>query len=307
LTAKSPSVTVVIPTRARPRLLERAIRSVLRQTLQDFELVVVLDGREAQDATLTADVVASFHDPRIRLLTLAEPAGGAAARNAGVDAARGEWIAFLDDDDEFDEDKLELQQNAALDSGDPDRVLLTSQVRVVGGTTEPVWPHRFPEPDELLVDYLFCRHGLRQGEAFLQSSTFFVSRKLALHAPFRPDLARHQDWDWVIALQVHHGVQIVGLPRALTLYHRGDGPSVSRMSGWRNSLAWGREIVLPQSRTAYSFFIATQCVTRLHAAECRRWSVLREFAQESFAVGRADWRSTLFFAAFWTRACLRSV
>jgi glycosyltransferase involved in cell wall biosynthesis len=216
-------------------LLERAIHSVLRQTLQDFELIVVLDGPEPHDASVTADVVASFRDPRIRLLTLGEPAGGGAARNAGVAAARADWIAFLDDDDEFVDDKLELQRNAALACADPDCVLLTSQVRVVGGTSKPVWPLRFPAKEELLVDYLFCRHGLRQGEAFLQSSTFFVSRELALHAPFRADLARHQDWDWVIALQVRHDVRIVALPCALTLYHRGDGPSVSRMSGWRNS------------------------------------------------------------------------
>jgi len=307
LTSKCPTVTVVIPTRARPRLLERAIRSVLRQTLQDFEVVVVLDGPEAHGATLTADVVAGFYDPRIRLLTLAEPAGGAVARNAGVTAARGEWIAFLDDDDEFVDDKLELQRNAARRFSDPDSVLLTSQVRVIDGDAEQVWPQRFPAPGELLVDYLFCRHGLRQGEGFLQSSTFFVSRELALRAPFRPHLTRHQDWDWVIGLQVHHGVRIVALPCPLTLYHRSDGPSVSRMSGWRASLAWGREVVLPQSRRAYSFFVATQCVTRLHAAECRDCRVLREFVQESFAVGRANWLSRLLFAAFWTRAWLRTV
>jgi glycosyltransferase involved in cell wall biosynthesis len=294
-----PVVSVVIPTRGRAWMLARAIRSVQRQTLQAFEVVVVLDGPDDESVR----VVEGLEDARIRLVTLLEPSGGAVARNVGVDAARGEWIAFLDDDDEFAERKLELQLHAAREADG--EVLVVCRARVVKGESEEIWPKRFPREGELLVDYLFQRGSLRQGEGFLQTSTYFVSRELAKRVRFREDLRRHQDWDWVVRLQTERGVSVVGLEPALTVYHVGEGPSVSGQSGWESSLRWGREVVLPQSRRAYAFFIATQCVPRLRAGECTRWSLLKRLSGESFGVGRATLLSATLFAAFWLRGWVR--
>jgi glycosyltransferase involved in cell wall biosynthesis len=88
-----PQFSVVIPTRDRPELLGEAIASVLAQTVDDWELVVVDDA-----STPPASVP---DDPRIRLVRLAEPQGPAGARNAGVRASTGRYLAFLDDDDLF--------------------------------------------------------------------------------------------------------------------------------------------------------------------------------------------------------------
>ncbi len=94
---ESPSFSVVIPTYNRARLLPRALESVLGQTLDDFELLVV-DDASTDD---TAAVVASYEDPRIRCLALEENGGVANARNAGIAAASGTFVSFLDDDDEY--------------------------------------------------------------------------------------------------------------------------------------------------------------------------------------------------------------
>lgn len=111
-----PLFSVVIPTHNRARLVPRAIDSVLRQTFEDFEVVVVDDC--STDAT--RDVVAAMPEPRIRLVTLPENRGAAGARNAGIAAARGSLISLLDSDDEYLPEFLE-RTRAAL-AGTEDRV-----------------------------------------------------------------------------------------------------------------------------------------------------------------------------------------
>jgi glycosyltransferase involved in cell wall biosynthesis len=99
----SPSVSVIIPTYNRARSISRAIDSVLAQTLQNIELIVLDDGSEDD----TAEVLARYGD-RICLIRQ-ENRGVSAARNKGIRAARGDWIAFLDSDDEWHPTKLSLQ------------------------------------------------------------------------------------------------------------------------------------------------------------------------------------------------------
>ncbi len=110
-----PRVTVVIPTRDRAALLPRALSSVLAQTFRDFEVVVV-DDHSADD---TPGVVAGCGDPRVRSLRHGRRRGQSRALNAGIERARGEYVAFLDDDDEWLPGKLAAQV-AALDAAPPE-------------------------------------------------------------------------------------------------------------------------------------------------------------------------------------------
>jgi glycosyltransferase involved in cell wall biosynthesis len=98
-------VSVVIPTHNRAGLLARAVRSVLEQTYCHFELLVV-DDASTDD---TEKTMGRFCDGRIRYIKHLECRGGSAARNTGIAQARGDFIAFLDDDDEWLPDKLALQ------------------------------------------------------------------------------------------------------------------------------------------------------------------------------------------------------
>ncbi|MBI1755472.1 glycosyltransferase family 2 protein, partial [Candidatus Azambacteria bacterium] len=101
-------VSVVIPTHNRPQLLQRAIASVLAQTFQDVEIIVVDDGKEKS----AEHIVHGFHDLRIVYCADKKEQGGAAARNVGIVRAKGDFIAFLDDDDEWLENKLQIQMSS---------------------------------------------------------------------------------------------------------------------------------------------------------------------------------------------------
>jgi glycosyltransferase involved in cell wall biosynthesis len=96
-----PKVSVVIPTYNRPLLVQRAVNSVLRQTYKDYEIIVVDDG-SSTEPRFTGSIPSS----RFRIIRNSVNGGPARARNLGISAARGGWIAFLDDDDEYCPDFL---------------------------------------------------------------------------------------------------------------------------------------------------------------------------------------------------------
>jgi glycosyltransferase involved in cell wall biosynthesis len=117
-------VSVVIPLYNKAPYIERALRSVLTQTFGDFEVIVVDDGSTDGGGK----IVESISDNRIKLFRQ-ENAGVSAARNAGIKAAKGEWIAFLDADDEWVPEKLELQMRAI--SSHPDAAWVAGGYRYI--------------------------------------------------------------------------------------------------------------------------------------------------------------------------------
>ncbi len=101
-----PKVSVIIATHNRAQMLKKAMDSVLKQTYEDFELIVISDG--SMDGT--DKVIASYDDSRIVFLKHEQSKGSAAARNTAVKNCSGYYIAFLDDDDEWiNKDKLRKQ------------------------------------------------------------------------------------------------------------------------------------------------------------------------------------------------------
>lgn len=106
--AGHPTVSIVLPTYNRAALIGRSIRSVLNQTYRDFELIVVDDG--STDATM--EEVQRNHDPRVRIIRIAENRGAGAARNVGMRHAAGRFVAFQDSDDEWVAVKLERHMRA---------------------------------------------------------------------------------------------------------------------------------------------------------------------------------------------------
>ncbi len=115
----TPRVSVIVPTRLRPHLLPRAVQSVLAQTERSLEVIVV-DDNPPEARSATAEALAPWRDePRLRVVTFGEGRNVAAARNAGLAVARGQWISYLDDDDTYAPGKLAAQLDAAARAGSP--------------------------------------------------------------------------------------------------------------------------------------------------------------------------------------------
>ena len=274
----SPIISVIIPTRNRPQLLLRAVRSALAQTLSSIEVIVVVDGPDS----ITGKALAAVDDPRLVVVSLTNPVGGSEARNVGARHAAGEYVALLDDDDEWSEDKLERQLELARISKQPFPVVTCRLfARRPGG--EEIWPLRPMRPNEPVSEYLLCREAsVRQGEGFMQSSTLLIPRRLLIEVPFTTGLARHQDWDWIIRVGSHPGVEFLWIWEPLVVYHIDEQrKSISAGRTLAPSLNWinGNRLITPRAR---AYFYATQVAVR-----CNSMSTLLSLARNTLGYPRA--------------------
>jgi glycosyltransferase involved in cell wall biosynthesis len=286
-------VSVIIPTRNRPELVVKAVASALRQDFESLEVIVVIDGEDAQ----TRVALGSFVDARLRVIDLPIRVGGAEARNAGVQAARGEWVAFLDDDDEWLPHKLSRQIVTARWSRAAWPVI-SSRVVVRGPAFELIRPMRSYKPEKPVSEFLFCRKSLKDGPYALQTSTLMMRRELMLAAPFRGGLKMHQDWDWVLRAEAIPGVEFKVIDEPLVVYRAEDGrESVGRAQDWEFSMEWAREMRRFFSAKAYSWFLASECASRAVKSRAGRKvcvEILRRFIRE----GRPSLGSVVTIAIF---------
>jgi glycosyltransferase involved in cell wall biosynthesis len=258
-------VSAVIPTYNRPSLVVRAVKTALTQTHTNMEVVVVMDGPDDS----TSKALGAIADPRIQIVTLPQHQGACGARNAGVQAANGEWIAFLDDDDEWMPSKIECQLFTALRSRH--RIPVVSS-RIIARTPrcDYIWPRRLPLPHEPISDYLFSRTTLFQGEGLIATPTLFTKRDFLLALPFRRSLKKHQDWDWVIRAGRQEGVgfEFVDLPLAICQMDQ-SRPGISNSDDWQFSLNWVNEMRSYVTPQAYAAFVLI--VVAAQAAATASW------------------------------------
>lgn len=184
----APRISVVIPTYDRPSYLRGAVETAVGQTWSDVEVVVVDDGsNEAYAAT----VVDSFGD-RVRLVRHDENRGLSAARNTGVRATEGEYVAFLDDDDRWHEEKLSRQ--AAVLADEPTVGLVTCCLAAVDPDDRVLRCER-SKPDGDLSDRIFLRN-------LIGTPSRVLVRREAFEAAggFDESLPTKQDWDLYVKL-----------------------------------------------------------------------------------------------------------
>jgi glycosyltransferase involved in cell wall biosynthesis len=287
-------VTAVITTQRRPESLPRAIDSVLNQTHEVEELIVVVDGRHRP----TEDYLKTVEGKKIRSLILEEQSGGCAARNAGVAMAKCPWIAFLDDDDEWMPSKLDTQLRVAQRT--------RAQYPVVGcrvlaetpmGQTY-VWPRRKRGVGEHLSEYLLTRSTWTQGEGLMTTSMLLTPRELLLKVPFKHGLRRHQEWDWLLRASASSEVDVVMAWEPLAKWNiEGRQASVSGMNQWKTSLDWIRSMRRLVTQRAYASFLLV-FVSAIAARE-GELSALRILLAEARMHGRPEGIDYLLMSGMW--------
>lgn len=206
----APKVSVILPTHNRAQVLDRAIRSVLAQTMGDLELIVVDDG--STDAT--PEVVASFDDPRIHYLK-SEQRGAAAARNLGVRASRAPLLAFQDSDDEWILGKLRAQCEAyaKLDKDNPGLLCGGFLVLMKSGAVPYVRPDARMRRGDWGPDNL-------QDFRFITPTWLIARATFEQLGGFDEDMPNSEDWEFVFRLYRHVGGSgIIVLDQPLVIKH----------------------------------------------------------------------------------------
>lgn len=199
-------ISVIIPTYNRASIINRAISSVQNQTYKNFEIIIVDDASTDN----TREGVCSINDNRITYYKLNINSGGATARNKGIELSKGEFVAFLDSDDEWQPNMLEscLTRFQSLDS---QNVIIFSKLLMDNKVTEKVFPESIYQGGDL-SEYIFCQHGL------VSTITLFMPQSVAKEVMFKEDLIKHQDYDFVLRAYAC-GIKFVMINKVLAIWH----------------------------------------------------------------------------------------
>jgi glycosyltransferase involved in cell wall biosynthesis len=199
-----PLISVVIPAYNSEKTIQETIKSVLKQSFKNLELIVIDDG--SKDSTF--DIVSSFSDSRLRVFSYLN-AGVSASRNRGLAKAAGEFISFLDADDLWTPDKLEAQLKAL--EANPQAAVAYSWTDYIDELGQFLYPGNHPTAtgdvySELLVN------------DFLENGSNPLIRREALRqvGGFDESLCGPEDWELFIRLAARYPFVVV--PRSQVLY-----------------------------------------------------------------------------------------
>jgi glycosyltransferase involved in cell wall biosynthesis len=291
-----PLVSVIIPTRRRHDLLARALASVLAQTHRELEAVVVDDNDAEDRVTGQAGLRVLLDDPRVRVVTGAGGRSAAAARNRGLASAAGDWITYLDDDDEYGPEKVARQLALAESSGSP---------LVVCGFAYVLGPRRRVKQ---VADTSFA------GDALLTGATWgtpflFHRRDPALR--FDESMRAGEDTLFAFDLMQRHG--LVGVPNVaepLVLVHQ----QVERVNHAHREHWRADRLVLHRTRRQFSRQARRHYLARARLAAAKHGSpvgggICAAAVGVLRAGGGREWRAVANAVAFrlgWFRRWLVS-
>jgi glycosyltransferase involved in cell wall biosynthesis len=269
----------------------RAIEGVLRQTHREIEVIVVIDRPDLE----TASAVRGVNDARVQLMLNPHASTAAAARNAGADQATGEWIAFLDDDDEWLPNKLERQLAFAAGRGP---ALVSCLSRIVTPTDTYIAPQVIYDNSVPIDEYLFDRRSLFTRAGFLQTSSFLLPRPLFDKVRFNSESA-HDDWEFVLRLSKQAGARIETVPEVLAvIYFEEQRPNNTiRTWSWSRSVKWLDSIRPMITRRAYSGFCLG--VVGFRAVGEGAYAAFPELLYRAFRYGSPGLWHVLPFLGYW--------
>lgn len=209
-----PQVSIIIPTYNRRHVIQRALKSILEQTYQDFEIIIIDDCSSDN----TEHVISPIRDSRIKYMRLDKQKGAAFARNVGIREAQGCYIGFADSDDEWHSFKLQKQIDYLMKSDGQTGLVYSSVWRVKDGckrlfpaecrhNTVPMYIH-----EKLLYRNFITIHVLLRRECLEKAGLF------------DENLPRLQDWDLWLRISKYYKVGFLPEPLA-TVYMSEDAIS----------------------------------------------------------------------------------
>ena len=278
-----PLISVVIPAYNRARLIPRALKSIQQQTHRNWEAIIVDDGSTDETAEVAARL--AREDERIRFLRQEKNAGAQAARNLGIRAARGEWVAFLDSDDVFLPESLEIRLKA----------LIQESLSVVYSDCNCIEPDgtikRYGIPP--LSGWIHDRLLTHEGPLF---QTLMVSKQALVRIGYLDEkVVAFQEWDTAIRLAKYYPFAFVSTPTFLYDTRHSDSMSQNYLAGAR-----GYEQVFHKNRVRILLFAGPGGLARLYQTAASWY----ERAGERASVRRCKlmaqvWSSLDIRTAFW--------
>jgi amylovoran biosynthesis glycosyltransferase AmsB len=207
--------SIVIPAYNASESIVTTLDCVAAQTYQHFEVIIIDD--KSADAEQLAAVVQSekYSQLKINLVLSQEKLNGSGARNKGIELATGDYISFLDADDEWHKDKLleSVRLIEKLEAEGKQKFIIFSQVNIIqDGAFLKVMPMQPVARNETVAEYLFGCYG------FIQTSTLVMKREYAQDIKFDPKYIRHQDYDFCIRAD-KKGYEFVMIEQPLANYH----------------------------------------------------------------------------------------
>ena len=203
-------VSVIIPTNNRAEFLRSAIESAVNQTFKDIEIIVADD--KSKDHTL--EVVKSFNDRRVKYILNNGNEGPSAARNTAILASAGEYLAFLDDDDEWLPDKLQKQVKL-LDHSKPNICGVYSNRLFIEKTTGKIISDN-PGTERLkgnLLNQLVIKSPIHTSTAVIRKRCLY---EIGL---FEETISYMEDWDLWVRLSMHWDFEYISEPLAKINIH----------------------------------------------------------------------------------------
>ncbi len=199
-------VSVIIPVYNRTQELIRALSSVLVQSMQDFEVIVVDDGSD-DDFKMVCDL---FNDERIRFFRNEEHKNANAVRNRGLREAKGKYIAMLDSDDEFLPEHLQ-QRVEMIESCGCDGIF--GSAYLFDGVSQRIKYSRPLGKNESMVNYLLT-------DGFCPTPSHFYNAEAARQIMWDESLSRHQDYDFSIRFAGKYDFRCDPEPTVRIHWHR---------------------------------------------------------------------------------------
>lgn len=253
---QTPLVSVIIPTYNRAALLTRSIKSVLNQSFQDTEIIIVDDA----STDSTEAIVRGLADPRIVYLKHETNRGGSAARNTGIKAACADLVAFQDSDDEWLPDKLAKQMDLLADAPAAVGVVYTGFWRINGETKEYI-----PGPTVKATQGNIHQELLT--ENFVTTQAVLVKKECFQTAGlFDESLPRFQDWELFLRIAKYFEFLYVPEPLVISYFTAGS------ISSKPQALIEAIEIILAKNRVEFRKY------PRIYADHLIRLSNLYRFA-----------------------------